>query len=229
MMRLSRRAPRAAHSNPATSCILLISPAITFAQWTEPPGFDEVRRFMEEAEGVMVARLVPRDSAKVDSTDDRRIFHSLRPASSAPADAKWRRQFVKSVMLEKQYQALAACNGCWPCDRADQPVALVNFTRGSFTLQVLLLFRERCAEFHFDQGRGGTVRFDATAPPLLDLFKQALPADSSLQAAALPAAAPSPDTIGAPGQYVYVESLPEAIHKEAPYYPPEAQERGVSG
>jgi protein TonB len=93
---------------------------------------------------------------------------------------------------------------------------------------VLLLFRERCAEFHFDQGRGGTVHFDATAPTLLDLFKQALPADSSLQAAALPAAA-SPDTIGTPGQHVYVESLPEAIHKEAPYYPPEAQERGVRG
>jgi TonB family protein len=183
---------------------------------------------MEQADAVMVARLVPRDSARADSTEARGIIRSSRLASNAPADVAWRRRLVKSLMVEKQYVARAACTGCWPCSQADQLAGLVSFNRGAFTLQVLLLFRERCAEFRFDQGRGGTVRFETISQSVLDLLKQCLPADSALQATALPAPAPVRPS-QAPSDYVYVESLPEAIHREEPYYPPDADERGTRG
>lgn len=65
------------------------------------------------------------------------------------------------------------------------------------------------------------------------LLQQSLPEDTNLATAFVcsqPADAARPPAKGpAVGEYVYVEELPEALHKVAPVYPDAAREAGVSG
>jgi TonB family protein len=220
--------PRHSITPAGALCFLALTAAPAFAQWAAPPDFEAVRAFMDRADRVTVARLVPRRSGSVEPTDERRVIRSSRPASSAAADPGWRRRLTAALMIEENYSRYGGCPACWPCVDTAQVATLVTITRGDDTLQLLLLFRERCAQFLFDRGSGGCIRFASRADSIFDLVKAALPADAALRAARLPDAPPDAPK-ASPGAAATVEELPEAIYKAPPVYPPGAQRRRIQG
>jgi protein TonB len=106
-------------------------------------------------------------------------------------------------------------------------------------MDVELLPGERAALVHVDGRTRGYVEVGEVLPRLLELASEALPKDewlrrlardavTSFQGDSLPERRPQ-DVTPAPGEYVYVEELPEAITKVPPSYPDAAREAGVDG
>lgn len=109
-----------------------------------------------------------------------------------------------------------------------------RITAGGATTGARIDLDFRDSWIHFESGTGEWSLFGMGDDPdvYLRLVRLAQPADADMKSLAARQPLPPPNAPDAEprlGQYVYVEELPEPIHKVAPDYPEDARRRGVQG
>lgn len=159
----------------------------------------------------------------------RRPFRALPPVR---ADSTWSRRLF-DVLSDLPYVENGRCR---ERPEGDRPPILLRArlsAKGS-VYQLDFDFSARCAQVSRPGRVLGALRFASGDSALLELFRVALPKDSALQRAELPASHEA-DSRHAPSEdpklreYIFVQNVPEAIHKVPPEYPDGARKLGVDG
>jgi TonB family protein len=145
----------------------------------------------------------------------------------------WVERFLTLVTTRMTYAPGEACAPSGPQSYTSDELAIdVRFGTGAGAARAFLLSREGCIRLDVNGAPAGRLSLDRAGADVLDLVREALPADAALW--------PDPEVFRVPpadddaplpkfGEYVYVEELPEATKKVVPTYPPEARRKGIDG
>jgi protein TonB len=144
----------------------------------------------------------------------------------------WIQHFLALVPGDMPYFADKRCAPSAPDAFIPQEIAVgVRFGANDSSASASVLSQELCIQLSVDRVPAGSLTMERSRLGVLRLLAEALPDDEAVRRAAADTAlvATAGSDVPKLGEYVFVEELPEALHKVPPDYPDDARRRGVQG
>lgn len=212
-------------------------PAVASPVLTEKADFDALFARLSRVKNATVSTACGSASAPWAYRGERGKATMLRPYRTEKAGEAWTRRFVTSLFQPAAWDTIRRCSGAQgrSCDRDPRGPLVVVTLNGKSDVYVLLSFEKRCAiVFEADRALGAAAMGER-ADSILALVREWFPDEPALAALPAPSAAattagPGPaDTLMALGETVFVDEMPEPVHRIPPRYPDAARAAGQQG
>jgi TonB family protein len=214
----------------ATIFVITLGFALNFAGMPAhadtAPGLAKWIATATQTDTVWVHRLGMRLVPLPDSVAAGRRWWSPYMLSSGPAKTGWSERFTALLSDSLTYSPDRRCSPKDTTARpADDLVVGIDFGSCDSCAIAVCYFHEGCVRLSTRHGPAGALGIDRSGKrrALLALLAEALPHDDVLRLAAANSNDPEP------GDYIFVEELPEALRKVPPVYPEAARRQGVEG
>ena len=197
-----------------------------------PAPFEHVRSKIAQARGASIAVVCGTTVAPWAYRGPRGDSLELKARIRTEQGRPWGEAFARALMEKADWDSTHRFRGRSRLCREtqDTPLFVVAWHGGmSEEVYALIDFESRCARMFSVKRPLGTVWFRNRADKVFELAHEALAKDPAVAAMTLPPESAASSNVPALGESVWVEKLPNAIHRVAPEYPSKAREHGWEG